>query len=115
MAMSLGDILINVKSDTSQLVSGFNRAESAVQKTTKNMTTAIKTLAGAYVGLNAIDLTRTLSRQADAMTNVNSKLKLVTTSSKAFRSSKTNIQYITRHKNKFYKYSRFVFKNSKKH
>ena len=35
MALSLGDILVSVRSDTSQLVSGFNRAESAVTKTTK--------------------------------------------------------------------------------
>lgn len=81
MAMSLGDILVSVRSDTSQLVSGFNRAEKSVQKTTKNMTTAVKTFAAAYIGLNAIDLARTMARQADAMTNVNSKLKLVTTSS----------------------------------
>ena len=44
------------------------------------MTTAVKAFAAAYIGLNAIDLAKTLGRQADAMTNVNSKLKLVTTS-----------------------------------
>ena len=95
MAMTLGDILINVKSDTSQLVSGFNRAESAVNKTTKNMTTAVKTFAAAYIGLNAIDLARTLGRQADAMTNVNSKLKLVTSSSEELLSVQKEIYKIS--------------------
>lgn len=80
MAQTLGTLLIDVKADTQQLVKGFNRAESAVNKTTKNMTTAVKTFAAAYLSLNAIDLAKTLSNQADAMTNVNSKLKLVTSS-----------------------------------
>lgn len=80
MAQTLGTLLIDVKADTQQLVKGFNRAESAVNKTTKNMTTAVKTFAAAYLSLNAIDLAKTLGNQADAMTNVNSKLKLVTSS-----------------------------------
>lgn len=78
--MTLGDILINVRSDTSQLVKGFNRAETTVQKATKNMTRAVKTFAAAYISLGAIDLARKFGEQADAMTNVNSKLKLVTAS-----------------------------------
>lgn len=80
MAMTLGDIIVNVKSDTSQLVKGFNRAENTVTKASKNMTNAIKVLTAGYIGLNAVDLVRTLGRQADEMTNVNSKLKLVTKS-----------------------------------
>ena len=80
-AQTLGTLLIDVKSDTTQLISGFNKAERAVNKTTKNMANAVKTLTAAYLTLNAVDVASNFTKQADAMTLVNSKLKLVTTSS----------------------------------
>jgi tape measure domain-containing protein len=78
MAMDLGTILVNVKADTAQLVSGFNKAESAVTKTTKQMSYAVKGLIGAYVGLNTLDIAKNFIKQADIMTSVTNKLKLVT-------------------------------------
>ena len=86
MGQSLGTLLIDVKSDTTQLVQGFNRAEATVNKTTKNMGTAIKALATAYVSLEAIDLAKSYARQVDELTNVNNRLKLVTKTSEEFAS-----------------------------
>lgn len=80
MAQTLGTLLIDVKADTQQLIKGFDRAEKAVNKTTKTMTNSVKLLTSAFIGLGAVDIAKTLSRQADTMTNINSKLKLVTTS-----------------------------------
>lgn len=79
-ALGLGELLVSVRSDTSHLVKGFKRAESTVSKSARTMTTVIKTLTAAYIGLNAIDLAKSLGKQADEMTNVESKLKLVTKS-----------------------------------
>ncbi|MGJ0317720.1 tape measure protein [Aliarcobacter cryaerophilus] len=86
MAQTLGTLLIDVKSDTTQLIQGFNRAESAVNKTTKNMGTAIKTLAAAYVSLEAVDLAKGYAKQVDELTNVNNRLKLATKTSEEFAS-----------------------------
>ena len=80
MAQSLGDLIINVKGDTTYLVQGFDRAERVVNKTTKSMGNAIKALAGAYVSLSAIDLAKSYAKQVDAITTVNNRLKLVTKS-----------------------------------
>ncbi len=80
MAQTLGSLIIDVKSDTTQLIKGFDKAERAVTKTTKTMTNSVKVLTSAFIGLSAVDLGRSLSRQADTMTNINSKLKLVTKS-----------------------------------
>jgi len=80
MALSLGDIVVNIKSDTSHLAKGFNRAESTVTKASKTMATAVKTLTAAYIGLNAIDLVGNLVKQADTMTLINTRLKLATKS-----------------------------------
>lgn len=80
MALTLGDIVVNIKSDTSQLTKGFKRAESTVSKASKTMVTAIKTLTVAYIGLNAIDLVGNLVKQADAMTLIDTRLKLATKS-----------------------------------
>lgn len=86
MAQTLGTLLIDVKSDTTQLIQGFNRAESAVNKTTKNMGTAIKILAAAYVSLEAVDLAKGYAKQVDELTNVNNRLKLATKTSEEFAS-----------------------------
>ena len=86
MAQSLGSLLINVEANTAQLVQGFNKAESVVNKTTKNMGTAIKALATAYVSLEAIDLAKSYARQVDELTNVNNRLKLATKTSEEFAS-----------------------------
>ncbi len=78
MAVSVGDLLVNIKSDTTQLISGFNRAEAAVNKTTKQMTYAVKGLIGAFVGLNTLDIAKNFTTQLDLITSANNKLKLVT-------------------------------------
>lgn len=78
MGMNLGDILVSVRSDTSQLVAGFNRAEAAVNKTTKQMSYAVKGLIGAFVGLNTLDIAKNFTKQLDIITSANNKLKLVT-------------------------------------
>jgi len=80
MAMTLGDIVVNIKSDTSQLTKGFKRAETTVHKSARIMTTAIKTITAAYIGLNAIDLVGNLVKQADTMTLIDTRLKLATKS-----------------------------------
>ena len=80
MAMTLGDVIVNIRSDTSQLTKGFKRAESTVSKASRTMSNAIKTIAAAYIGLNAIDLVGNLVKQADAMTLINTRLKLATKS-----------------------------------
>ena len=79
-ALSLGEIVVSVKSDTSHLVKGFKRAESTVSKSARTMATAIKTLTAAYIGLNAIDLAKSMGRQIDTMTLIDTKLKLATKS-----------------------------------
>ena len=86
MSQTLGNLLINISTDTTQLVQGFNKAESVVNKTTKNMGTAIKALATAYVSLEAIDLAKSYARQVDELTNVNNRLKLATKTSEEFAS-----------------------------
>lgn len=78
MAVSVGDLLVNIRSDTTQLISGFNRAEAAVNKTTKQMTYAVKGLIGAFVGLNTLDIAKNFTTQLDLITSANNKLKLVT-------------------------------------
>ena len=78
MAVSVGDLLVNIKSDTTQLISGFNRAEAAVNKTTKQMTYAVKGLIGAFVALNTLDIAKNFTKQLDLITSANNKLKLVT-------------------------------------
>ena len=78
MAVSVGDLLVNIRSDTTQLISGFNRAEAAVNKTTKQMTYAVKGLIGAFVGLNTLDIAKNFTKQLDLITSANNKLKLVT-------------------------------------
>ena len=78
MALSVGDLLVNIRSDTTQLISGFNRAEAAVNKTTKQMTYAVKGLIGAFVGLNTLDIAKNFTTQLDLITSANNKLKLVT-------------------------------------
>ena len=92
---TIGTVLIDIKADTQQLISGFDRAENAVNKTTKKMSTAVKTFAAAYLSLNAIDMGKTFLRQADAMTNINSKLKLVTSSTNEFIIAQTELYKIS--------------------
>lgn len=84
MAMDLGSILVNVSADTAQLVSGFNRAEAAVNKTTKQMSYAVKGLIGAFVGLNTLDIAKNFTKQLDTITSANNKLKLVTKTTEEF-------------------------------
>lgn len=89
MSQTLGSLIIDVKADTQQLIKGFDKAERAVNKTTKTMTNSVKLLTGAFIGLGAVDIAKNLSRQADTMVNINSKLKLVTKSTEELTKAQT--------------------------
>lgn len=91
MAQTLGTLLIDVKADTQQLIKGFDRAENAVKKTTKTMTNSIKLLMGGFIGLETVNFAKNLSRQADTMVNINSKLKLVTKSTEELTKAQTEL------------------------
>ncbi|MFY4844583.1 tape measure protein [Aliarcobacter butzleri] len=95
MAQTLGTLLIDVKADTQQLIQGFNRAETTVNKATKSMGNAIKALAGAYVSLSAIDLARSYAKQVDAITTVNNRLKLVTKSTQELTNAQNELYKIS--------------------
>lgn len=95
MAQTLGTLLIDVKADTQQLIQGFNRAETTVNKATKSMGNAIKALAGAYVSLSAIDLARSYAKQVDAITTVNNRLKLVTKSTQELTTAQNELYKIS--------------------
>lgn len=95
MAQTLGTLLIDVKADTQQLIQGFNRAETTVNKATKSMGNAIKALAGAYVSLSAIDLAKSYAKQVDAITTVNNRLKLVTKSTQELTTAQNELYKIS--------------------
>lgn len=95
MAQSLGSLVINIESNTQQLIQGFNRAESTVNKATKSMGNAIKALAGAYVSLSAIDLAKSYAKQVDAITTVNNRLKLVTKSTQELTNAQNELYKIS--------------------
>jgi len=80
MPQSIGTILIDVQANTQKLVKGMNSAERLVGKSVNNLKNTIIGLTSAYIALEGVGLAKTFIRQADAMTNVNSKLKLVTNS-----------------------------------
>lgn len=84
MAQSLGNLLVNISADTTQLIQGFNRAEQAVSKTTKTMSYAVKGLIGAFVGLNTLDLAKNFTKQMDMITEANNKLLLSTKNTNDF-------------------------------
>lgn len=84
MAQTLGTLLVDIKGDTTQLIQGFNRAESAVNKTTKSMGNAINVLTAAFFSLQAIDLAKGYAKQVDELQSVNNRLKLVTKSNQEF-------------------------------
>lgn len=84
MANTLGTLLIDVKADTQQLIQGFNKAERAIDKTTKQMSYAVKGLIGAFVGLNTLDIAKNFTAQLDKITSANNKLKLVTKTTEEF-------------------------------
>ena len=94
MAQNLGTLLVDIKGDTTQLINSFNKAESVVNKTTKSMGTAIKSLAAAYVSLSAVDLAKSYAKQVDELTNVNNRLKLVTKSTQEFKTAQTELYKI---------------------
>lgn len=54
MAQTVGSVLIDVKSDTSQLVKGMSQAERTIKQTTMNMKNAVKSLAVAYISFESI-------------------------------------------------------------
>lgn len=91
MAMDMGTILVNVKADTAQLVAGFNKAEAAVNKTTKQMSYAVKGLIGAFVGLNTLDIAKNFTKQLDTITSANNKLKLVTKTTGEFTNAQKEL------------------------
>ena len=91
MGMDLGSILVNVSADTAQLVSGFNKAEAAVNKTTKQMSYAVKGLIGAFVGLNTLDIAKNFTKQLDLITSANNKLKLVTKTTEEYTNAQKRL------------------------
>lgn len=91
MAVSVGDLLVNIKSDTTQLISGFNKAEAAVNKTTKQMSYAVKGLIGAFVGLNTLDIAKNFTTQLDLITSANNKLKLVTKTTEEYTNAQKRL------------------------
>ena len=91
MANSLGSLVIDIKSDTTQLIQGFNRAEQAVSKTTKQMSYAVKGLIGAFVGLNTLDIARNFTKQLDLITSANNKLKLVTKTTEEYTNAQKEL------------------------
>lgn len=95
MSQTLGNLLVNISADTTQLIQGFNRAETTVNKATKSMGNAIKALAGAYVSLSAIDLARSYAKQVDAITTVNNRLKLVTKSTQELTNAQNELYKIS--------------------
>lgn len=79
MAQSIGNVVINLEANTAKLVDGFNRAERAVQKSTQEMKNNVVGLTTAYLSLStAVDFSKYFMKQADAMTTVESRLRLVT-------------------------------------
>jgi predicted RNA-binding protein with EMAP domain len=54
MAQTLGSVIIDVQADTQKLVQGFDRAEKRVNKATKTMSNAIKTMAVSYLSFQEI-------------------------------------------------------------
>lgn len=91
MAMDLGTVLVNVSANTAQLVAGFNKAEAAVNKTTKQMSYAVKGLIGAFVGLNTLDIAKNFTKQLDTITSANNKLKLVTKTTEEFTNAQKEL------------------------
>ena len=91
MANSLGTLLVNVEANTTQLIQGFNRAETAVNKTTKQMTYAVKGLIGAFVGLNTLDIAKNFTKQLDLITSANNKLKLVTKTTEEYTNAQKRL------------------------
>lgn len=102
MAMNLGDILVSVRSDTSQLVAGFNRAETAVNKTTKQMSYAVKGLIGAFVGLNTLDIAKNFTKQMDMITQSNNKLLLSTKNTNDFITAQKELFRVAQQTNQGY-------------
>ncbi|MGL5724990.1 tape measure protein, partial [Cetobacterium sp.] len=91
MANTLGTLLIDVKADTQQLIQGFNKAEIAIDKTTKQMSYAVKGLIGAFVGLNTLDIAKNFTTQLDKITSANNKLKLVTKTTEEFTNAQKRL------------------------
>jgi len=54
MAKTIGEIIIDVKADTSQLVSGMNRAERTVSKALGSMKKAVIGFAAAYASISTV-------------------------------------------------------------
>lgn len=102
MAQQLGTLLIDIKSDTTQLIQGFNKAESAVNKTTKSMTYAVKGLIGAFVGLNTLDLAKNFTKQMDMITESNNKLLLSTKNTNDFITAQKELFRVAQETNQGY-------------
>lgn len=80
MAQTIGSVLIDVKADTQKLVTGFEKAEKTVKRTTENMKKAVTTLAAAYIsfqGINAFASTiKGTIDAADALGELSEKLAI---------------------------------------
>lgn len=92
---TLGNLIINVEANTKHLVDGFNRAEQKVNSATSSMNLGIKSLAGAYASLQAVDVAKFYATQIDALTSANNRLKLVTASQKEFNATQQELFQIS--------------------
>ncbi|WP_152017961.1 tape measure protein [Aliarcobacter butzleri] len=82
MSQSIGTVLIDVQANTQKLVEGFNNAEQKVNSSISTMKTSVIALTSAYLSFEAVvGGGKMFLQQADALTNTNSRLKLVTASS----------------------------------
>jgi hypothetical protein len=55
MAQTLGSVIIDVQADTQKLVQGFDKAEKRVNKATKTISNAIKTMAVSYLSFQGVN------------------------------------------------------------
>lgn len=88
---TLGSLIINLEMNSKHLVDGFNRAEQKVNSATSSMKLGIKSLAGAYASLQAVDVAKFYATQIDALTSANNRLKLVTASQKEFNATQQEL------------------------
>lgn len=84
----LGDLLINIRGDTQQLIKSFNRAESTVKKTSVAMVKSIAGITAGYLALDsAVGSVSAFVRLSDSYTNMITKLQLATKSTEELRTA----------------------------
>lgn len=79
----LGDLLINIRGDTQQLIKSFNRAESTVKKTSVTMVKSIAGITAGYLALDsAVGSVSAFVRLSDQATGLSSRLNIAVDSTK---------------------------------